>query len=288
MSESIVQFVKLFGTPIGTKGYPVGGKDADGLFQPLSVTTSGLVVAQNSTIIQAAARGQDANLAFVQRHAEMVTPNTSENRLSLGGYTTQTTEAQRSFRSTNTNDTSTGTGARKIQLLYMNSSRSTLLSEIITLSGTSWVNTVATDIRYIHDLNVVSVGSNGAPLGDVEVNTAVAGGGTVFTKIVVGNNEWMTASMHLPLDRRQYLTSAIVSSESGTLLRLTNQVDFTSIGGGIITQSRKEIFTSAGAAFAYDGDIIITDPGGDFDAFVTGPTNKRWFLTISGFEELLT
>src|SRR3990167_241857 len=132
----------VIGELFGSLAKPMGGIDSDGKLRGMRVTPGGTVIAENVPSIESAARGLSSDLIFVQRHSKLVAPSTSENQLGLTAYTEQASQAQRSVRSTDVNDTAAGTGARKIVIVYMATGRATLKEEIVTLSGTSWVNTV--------------------------------------------------------------------------------------------------------------------------------------------------
>lgn len=101
-------------------------------------------------------------------------------------YVEQTTNAQRSLVSTNANDSAAGTGARSVTLTYYDQSLNGPFTEIITLNGTTPVDTVATDICFIERIVVKTAGSNGSNVGTLNLYTTTGGGGSIFAAVGVG------------------------------------------------------------------------------------------------------
>lgn len=74
---------------------------------------------------------------------------TEEDCISQGGLVTLITEIDGTglrFKSSQAADTALGTGARTVLFIYLDSNFDTQ-SELVTMNGTSYVNTVATDIK---------------------------------------------------------------------------------------------------------------------------------------------
>lgn len=102
-------------------------------------------------------------------------------------YTEQTTAAQRSVKSSSANDTSAGTGARTIKIIYYDASVNGPFVETITLNGTTAVNTANSNICFIEKMEVLTVGSTKTNQGTISIFTTTAGGGSAFGSIGVGN-----------------------------------------------------------------------------------------------------
>lgn len=103
-------------------------------------------------------------------------------------YTPQGTNAQRSIKSSSVNDTSAGTGARTVTINYLNTSFQ-LKSETITLNGTTAVNTVSTDIAFIENIIVSTVGTTGGGnAGTISLFTGLAGAGSAWASIAASDN----------------------------------------------------------------------------------------------------
>lgn len=101
-------------------------------------------------------------------------------------YTEPAAAAQRSIASASANDTAAGTGARTVQITYYDNSGNGPLFETVTLNGTTAVNTVATDIRFIESMEVITAGSLSANAGILTLYGATGGGGGTVGSIGVG------------------------------------------------------------------------------------------------------
>lgn len=113
-------------------------------------------------------------------------------------YAPQGTNAQRSLRSSNANDTAAGTGARTVRVTYLNTSFE-LKTEDVTLNGTTAVNTVATDIAFLERMEVLTVGTQGGGnAGTISIYTQVAAGGSVWGSIAIGDNMTYWAHHYVP------------------------------------------------------------------------------------------
>lgn len=102
-------------------------------------------------------------------------------------YTEPSAAAQRSVKSSSAADAAAGTGARTVEITYYDGTGAGPLTETVTLNGTTAVNTVATDIRFVERLTVTTVGSGGANAGTLSLYSTTGGGGTVVGSVGVGN-----------------------------------------------------------------------------------------------------
>lgn len=144
-------------------------------------------------------------------------------------YTEQGSQAQRSFKSNNVNDTSAGTGARTVKFIYYSNTGAGPFTETVTLNGTTAVATVATDIRFIESMEVVTSGSGGANAGTITMSVNNAGGGGTIGSIGVssivtgvGDNKTLWAHHYVAVGVIASLSTLIVgaqSSGSGTSAR---------------------------------------------------------------------
>jgi predicted aspartyl protease len=131
-------------------------------------------------------------------------------------YTEQSSNAQRSVKSSSTNDTSAGTGAREIRITYFDSSGNGPYTTNVVLNGTTAVDTGATDICFIEKMEVVSVGSGGFNAGTISLYTTTAGGGSVIGSIGVGNavtgtgdNKTLWAHHYVPNGKAAELSTVV-------------------------------------------------------------------------------
>ncbi len=114
----------------------------------------------------AAAFGLLPNVVSNRAQGYTATSATSGKVIRATTYTPQGTNAQRSVNSTSASDTSAGTGARTVTINYLDTSF-VAHSETVTLNGTTAVNTVGTNIAFIENIVVASVGSGGGNVGTI-------------------------------------------------------------------------------------------------------------------------
>lgn len=150
-------------------------------------------------------------------------------------YTEQTTNGQRSFASASANDTAAGTGARQLRLVYFDQNMAGPFEETVTLNGTTRVVTVATNICFIEDIEITSVGSGGSNAGIISLFTLPAAG-VAFATIAAGANRTQWVHHYVAADRTCYVTGLSANNNS------------TAIGNGtIFSLRRREGLPAAGA-----------------------------------------
>lgn len=93
-------------------------------------------------------------------------------------------------------DTSAGTGVQTLQLDYLDASGDQQ-SETITMNGTTGVNTVATDIRFINDMYSLTVGSNGVAEGNIRIYKQ-SDDTLVYNMIYIGGNKSLVPHRMVP------------------------------------------------------------------------------------------
>mgnify|MGYP001584774838 CR=1 FL=1 len=105
---------------------------------------------------------------------------------------------QMSVQSSNANDTAAGTGARKVEIHYLDNNYIER-DEEITLNGLASVLTVATNILRVNGIHSVSAGSNGSPVGNITLtNVAVT---VTYTRLTAGSNTHKQAIFTVPLGK---------------------------------------------------------------------------------------
>lgn len=102
-------------------------------------------------------------------------------------YTEQTTNARRSLVSSSANDTSAGTGARTVTITYYDQNLLGPFTEVITMNGTTPVNTVGTNICFIERIESTTVGSQLSNVGTLTLKAATAGGGATIGTVPAGD-----------------------------------------------------------------------------------------------------
>ena len=125
------------------------------------------------------------------------TASTSTTLVYSTAYTAPTSNAQRSIKSASANDAAAGTGARTVRITYLSFSGTDLVgpfTEIVTLNGTTAVNTINTDIGVIEKLEVLTAGSTQAAAGVITLYSTTGGGGSAVWSIAAGATD--TESCH--------------------------------------------------------------------------------------------
>ncbi len=93
-------------------------------------------------------------------------------------------------------DNATGTGVRTLNLHYIDAAGDEKV-ELVTLNGTTGVDTVATDIRFINDMHTVSKGSNGVAEGHIKIYKT-GSVGLVYNMIAEGGNQSLVPHRMVP------------------------------------------------------------------------------------------
>lgn len=103
-------------------------------------------------------------------------------------YTEQTTNFTGSIKSSSTNDSSAGTGARTLTIYYVDQTGATAGTEAVIMNGTTAVPLSVTTKCFIEKIIINTVGSVGAAVGTISLFVATGGTGTVVGSIQAGDN----------------------------------------------------------------------------------------------------
>lgn len=147
-------------------------------------------------------------------YAEFVDTTTREVRATA--YTPDGVNAQRSFVSDDAADTSAGTGARKVRLVYYDEELSGPKEEVVTLNGTTPVNTGAEDVAFVELIEVVEVGGGGANAGAVSLKAGAAGAGATVASIAAGDNRTYSAHHYIGQGRSTKVTDVVMGTKSSS------------------------------------------------------------------------
>jgi hypothetical protein len=188
------------GQALATQSQLVSGSDGTNMI-PLSVDSSGRLVTSSLT-------GFGADFAF----GDITTAARTRVLVRRTTYTEQTTDAQRRLISSSANDTAAGTGARTVKITYFNSTGAGPFTETVTLNGTTAVNTVATNIRFIEQIEVLTAGSGGANAGTISIQTLAA---VTFGSIAIGDNQTFWCHHYIPTGKTCNITG-ISCGHNGT------------------------------------------------------------------------
>ncbi len=163
----------------------------------------------------------------------------------------QSVGEQMTLVSTSANDTAAGSGAQQVDVHYINATGLEGV-ETVTMNGTTPVNTVVTNIRFVQYIHTQRVGSIGATAaGDITIYR-VADAARIYNVIKVGSNVSLNAHRMIPSGKAFYMTNiradAIDNKPVSVRLRATCDYE------GVLTQNififneTFELYNSAQAA----------------------------------------
>jgi hypothetical protein len=118
---------------------------------------------------------------------------------------------QMSVVSTSANDSSAGTNIRTIEIHYLDANLAPLI-EVVTMNGITPVLTVATNIRFIQCLHLLTAGGTYAAAGTITASN----GGIVYSQISIGETRCSSSFRMVPAGKVLYINAMIGSSISGT------------------------------------------------------------------------
>lgn len=211
------QSVKVIGSGLtGVEGNPVNSDDTGSLYSLMRAkddtsTTRTVLCDEEGRLVTSALTGFGADFSF----GDVTTSATTTTFVRRTTYTQQSTNAQRSIASASASDTSAGTGARTVLIKYYDQTGAGPFEETVTLNGTSYVNTVASNICYIEEMRVVTAGSGGVNAGVLTLKAATAGGGATIGTINAGDNQTFWAHHYVATGKTANITGLCVS-HSGT------------------------------------------------------------------------
>ena len=118
---------------------------------------------------------------------------------------------QMSLVSTSADDAAAGTGVRTLELHYLDASLAEQ-SETVTMNGTTPVLTVATNIRFIQYMHLVTAGSGKAAAG----NISASNGGSTYSYIGTGEVRCSSSVRMVPAGKRIIVQAMFAGSVSGS------------------------------------------------------------------------
>lgn len=164
------------------------------------------------------------------------------------------TGVQITFVSTSASDAALGTGARTIDMHYLDTSLNSKV-ESITLTGLTPVLSVATNVRFIQDIHITTAGSTKAAVGTITAST----GATTYSLIVPGDVRCASSARMVPAGKRLLISSIYASSVSQTAAETTVAITSTQYEDHNLTI--ENIFTPfAQAGFEDNGLTLILSP----------------------------
>ena len=125
----------------------------------------------------------------------------------------QTNGEQMTVVSTSANDAAAGTGVRSIHIAYLDANWNEM-TEIVTLNGTSAVDTVATGIKFVNHIHTATAGSGALAAGVIKIYKK-GDASTVYNLIDIGGNMSLTVSRMIPAGKTFYLYGWQCSTTAG-------------------------------------------------------------------------
>lgn len=161
----------------------------------------------------AISRGKIAGASIFSSNGRYTTGASATNqKVHSAGDVNIAAGVQMSFVSSSANDAAAGTGLHTLIMSYIEQTTLAAKTESITLNGTTPVNSVATNIRFINSLTMTSAGSGGTNAGDITVTN----GGITYGKMLTGASIQESSFRMIPAGKIFIPHDIIASSNSGT------------------------------------------------------------------------
>lgn len=164
-------------------------------------------------------QGQFNDPRIIRRLGNLTATSTSEVVVCVRGYTEQSSEAQRSVKSSNNQDNPGGSGAGVVRIVYLDSSY-VQHYEDVTLNGTSRVSTTATDIRFIEDFFVVQ---GAAAAGAISLLETASGPQNEFAGISSGTTDAFLCHHYVPAGKQAWVLRWHATVDDQTNFKLWGQ-----------------------------------------------------------------
>ena len=195
-------------------------------------------------------------------HTENVTTSITDIWNGGGIYVFRDSATTMTASSSDVNDTSAGTGARTLEVQYLDGNYAEVV-ETVTLNGQTPV-TVATDILRINRMIVRSAGSSGFNEGNLHVGTGAVTAGVpavthseiIFTAQGGGENQTLQAIYTVPAGKTGYLFSFDYNSPDNKQTEFWLKVR--PFGEVFQTKSRSMVF-QADVQHLYQTAIVVTE-----------------------------
>jgi len=168
-------------------------------------------------------QGNFTDPRIIHRFGNLTASSASEVLVSARTYNEQASQAQRSVKSTNVNDVNPGgSGAKEVRITYLDSNY-VLKTEDVLLNGTTAVNTVATDIRFIESFKVIK---GAAAVGSVELWSNTGGTGTAIVGIGAATEDAFLCHHYVAAGNRAYILGWGATVSDDAAMKLKSQIRY--------------------------------------------------------------
>ena len=158
---------------------------------------------------------------------------------------------QMAIVSASASDSAAGTGIRSVEIHYIDANLAEQ-AETVTMNGTTPVNTVATNIRFIQCMHMASYGSGKAAAGNI---TATNGGNT-YSHISAGGVRCESSMRMVPAGKRLMVNAFSAGSSSGAAAASTI-INLVVSKFGTHDYTADSVFIPLSSAAAQDGNTTI-------------------------------
>lgn len=108
-------------------------------------------------------------------------------------------------------DSASGTGIRTIDIHYLDDNLVPQV-EVIIMNGTTAVLTVATNIRFIQCMHILTAGTARSAVGTINASN----GGQIYAQIAAGSRRCSSSARMVPAGKKLFVAGAVGGSISGT------------------------------------------------------------------------
>jgi hypothetical protein len=168
------------------------------------------------------AKGNFDDPRIIYKLGNITTTSTSETLVSLRPYVEQASEGQRSVKSSSNQDSPSGSGAAAVRITYLTSNY-VLKTEDITLSGTSRISTVNTDIRFIENFEVIQ---GAAAVGAISLLDSPSGAQNEFCGISAATTQAFLCHHYVPAGKRAWILDWSTAADNQVKMKLYGQARF--------------------------------------------------------------
>lgn len=208
---------------------------------------------------QAIALGLEAGSIWTKNGYNGALSNSFEDLWSVGGTVNfPATAQQMEVISSSASDTSGGTGARTVEITYLDGSF-VQKTTTVTLNGTTPVATSVSDIYRINFFRVKTVGTGGENAGDIDIRNLADT--PIYSRIAAGTNRGINGFYTIPAGKTLYIFNILFSAGSNVAnrpVRFVTKATYDNIAGSTIS------------FFMPYTNVIITD--GSVDVPIEAPT----------------